>query len=273
MKKRKYIWILSSFLAFYILGCTTENINSEGIPTPTIEISTEKFTTTPIVENKENIKTPTATILPSPTDMPMPTIVEFSAKDFNSFNRILSMEYDFQVFGQSLFCVDGQTGVTYFVNQGKDYYLYHLKDGEVKLVVDMPVKELYPYDGSVYFMIEDYGKYELKGIHNGDIYCYTPADGSIQLIYEIGVPESKIHKLVINEEGIYFSYEVTEGTRELSYHYHLPTGETTPVIDTKIMTWKGWNDYFFSYANGFVLSSRTKQSDGTREKISLSAGS
>ena len=272
MKKRKYIWILSSFLAFHIVGCTTENINSEGIPTPTIEISTEKFTTTPIVENKENIKTPTATILPSPTDMPMPTIVEFSAKDFNSFNRILSMEYDFQVFGQSLFCVDGQTGVTYFVNQGKDYYLYQIKDDKVELVLSMPVKELYTYQGLLYFMIEDYDIYELKEMHNGDIYCYNPETKMVELIYATGIIEgSKQHRLTVEESGIYFSYEKEKEGGIFIHYSKLPFGETEPVQDEKFITMKGWKDYLLSFNPNLILESRTEREDGTREIIELPA--
>ena len=292
MKKRKYILTLLSFLTFSAVGCTTEHTDLEEIPTPTIEISTEKFTPTPTIENNSNKNTATST--PKPTTSAIfssgkPKIVvqtkglcevlekkdsslqEYYAK-YNSFNRMLSQMEVSGFAGNSLFCIDESTGVIYFVNQGKDYYLYRLKDGEVELVVDMPVKEVYPYNDSVYFMIEDYGKYELEGMNNGDIYCYTPADGTIQLIYEIGVPESKTHKFVIKEEGIYFSYEIIKNETSSSfYNYYLPVGEITPIVDTKVMTWKGWNDYFFSYSNGFVLQSRTRQSDGTRETIPLSA--
>lgn len=290
MKKRKYIWTLFSFLTLSVVGCTTGDVNLEEIPTPTIEISIDGFTPTPTIEN-DSKNTVTAT--PKPTTSAIfssgkqkiavqtkglcevleekeDSLQEDYTK-YNSFNRILSQVERGGFAGNSLFCIDESTGVIYFVNQGKDCYLYRLKDGEVTLVVDMPVKELHPYGGSVYFMIEDYGKYELEGMHNGDIYCYTPADGSVQLLYEIGVPESKIHKFVIKEDGIYFYYEVVEENSVNAYHYYLPIEETSPVIDTKMTTWKGWNDYFFSYANGFILLSRTRQSDGTRETIPLSA--
>ena len=91
-------------------------------------------------------------------------------------------EEGFSGTGTSLFCIDEKTGVIYFVNQGKDCFLYRMKEGEVTLAVAMPVKDIYPYDGSIYFMIDDYDKYELQGIHNGDIYCYTPASGTVELV-------------------------------------------------------------------------------------------
>ena len=70
----------------------------------------------------------------------------------------------------------------------------------------MSVKEIYTYQGSVYFMVNNYDMYELGELHNGDIYCYTPADGTVQLVYEAGAVENSLdHRLTVNEKGIYFS--------------------------------------------------------------------
>ena len=104
---------MSSFLAFYILGCTTENINSEQIPTPTIEISTEKSTPTPMIEH--NSKEQNITSTPKPTTSAIFSLgkpeVTIKTKGFyevleekdsslqenyakyNSFNRRLSQMY------------------------------------------------------------------------------------------------------------------------------------------------------------------------------------
>ena len=129
---------------------------------------------------------------------------------YNSFHRMASRMVDVET---SLFCIDSDTGVVYFANKGKDSYLYRMKEGEVELAVAIPVKEIYTYGESVYFMIENYGKYDLKDMHNGDIYSYTPKTGIVQLIYPAGNIEGATgHKLMVDSSGIYFSYEIYKDT-------------------------------------------------------------
>lgn len=242
MRKQKWICIGISILLLGITGCTLETNNIDTTPTT-------------IVEKKENTKTPTATIVPKPTTIPTPSIVEFSAKDFNSFNRMLTADGRAGSCGKSLFCVDEQTGITYFVNQGEDYYLYQMKSGEVKVVVPMPVKEIYPYGDLVYFMIDDYNKYDLQDMNNGDIYCYDSKNNTIELVYEAGAIEnSEVHKLFVEETGLYFYYEEEES--RVMHSYYLPFGETEPIIDKQYIPRKGWGKYWFSYNPKLILETR-----------------
>ena len=170
---------------------------------------------------------------------------------YNQFHRMLTNELGART---SLFCIDGATGISYFVNQGKDYYLYQLKDGKADLVVAMPAKEVFAYGGFVYFMIDRYGIYELTDIREGDIYCYNPSNGMVQLVHEAGLIENaQNHKLKVDENGIYFSYSIEEKeTSEMKYYYHLP------FDDEKYMTEEGWGNYRFSYMPELVLISRTE---------------
>lgn len=268
--KRIKSFIIISILCFGIIGCSNENNEKEVVPTP-ITINSTSIPTL-ILESKENSNTitptPTTSIF-SPTKNEASVVTEglcevleereiSSAKNYNAFHRMLSVYMETS--GSSSFCIEEETGVIYFVNQGKDYYLYRLKDGEVKLAVAMPVKEIYTYDGRVYFMIDDYKKYELNGIHNGDIYCYTLENGTVELVYSLKeVENAQYHRLMVEAEGIYFSY----CTYENQYHYYsLPFGETKPVEDTKRMTEKGWNDYVFETIDGeFCLVHRTEKTD------------
>ena len=299
MRKKISIFLLS-FLLVGAIGCATESSNSNITITPTITISSS------VVENEEKDakEMPTSTIKNETNDStqtPIPTKASSSVfltidtkqkemitktdglceqleqidasvqASYNSFNRMLSTDSELFLSGQSLFCIDESTGVIYFVNYGKDYYLYRLKDGEVKLAVAMPIKQIYTYQGAVYFMIDSYDIYELGEIHSGDIYCYTPANGTVELIYEAGAIEnSQDHRLTVNEEGIYFSYTTEEEKINKKNFYYLPFGESEPIEDTKMTTWKGWDNYVFDMSNEWVLASRTKQEDGTRETIPLS---
>ena len=286
------------------VGCAKESTNPNITPTSIVEMVT--LTPTVTVEEKEKEPTKVESELTTKT----PTKAEASSSaflkkeekekikitkvdglceqleqvdasmqaEYNIFNRKLSMDSELDLSGQSVFCIDETTGVVYFVNKGKDYYLYRIKDGEVALAVAMPVKQINTYQGLVYFMIENYDwiagfdGYELGEFHNGDIYCYTPADGTVRLVYEAGAIENSCdHRLTVNEKGIYFSYTEGERYRGIDKFYYLPFGASEPIHDAETTTWKGWDKYVFTYLDGdLVLESRTVQEDGTRETIELS---
>ena len=214
MRKNFYIFSLSAVL-LGVTGCATGQSNFNVILDSNPAVESTGKDTTPILT-----PTPSVSLVETDNDQKQTITVTnglcevLEQKDaslqasYNSFNRMLSTDIELGFSGQSVFCVDESTGVVYFVNQGKgqDYYLYRLKDGEAKLAVAMPVKEIYTYQGSVYFMINSYDMYELGELHNGDIYCYTPADGTVQLVYEAGAVENSLdHRLTVNEKGIYFS--------------------------------------------------------------------
>lgn len=170
---------------------------------------------------------------------------------YNAMNRMFSED---ETSHQSLFCIDADTGVVYFVNQNKDSYIYRIKDGVVELAVSIPARELYTYDGVLYFMAESYGKYTMEEMKDGDIYCYTPEDGKVELVYAFEEEvDRKTCKMLVNENGIYFFFE---GAREemavdgrtltrISYNdYYLPFGEKEAVSDgLKIARSPKWRDY------------------------------
>ena len=180
----------------------------------------------------------------------------------NAMNRKLSRETDS---GASLFCLEENTETIYFVNQNQDNYLYCIKEGIVELVVELPVKEVYPYNGVVYFMIDSYGMYDLGEKKDGNIYKYIPETKEVQLVYPAGAIEgSENHKMTVNEQGIYFNYSEPMGsenglTRVKVSSYYLPFDATEPVKDTEKLGKHGWNDYYFSYQ--FLTEDRSKRTD------------
>ena len=275
MRKKFYVFLLS-VTVLGIAGCNAKQSTSNVTPTVTKAVESQK---------KEPTKTPTPSVEETNKTITVTNgLCEvLEQKDaslqasYNSFNRMLAIsDVELGLAGQSIFCVDESTGVIYFANQGKerDNYLYRLKDGEAKLAVAMPMKEIYTYQGAVYFMIHNYDIYELGELHNGDIYCYTPADGMVKLVYEVGAIEnSEDHRLTVNEKGIYFCYGVQEEAGYKYHYYHLPFGESEPIEDTEMTVWKGWDDYVFNYIvdeswnYSAILQSRAVQEDGTREII------
>ena len=275
MRKRNYICFWISLMLLGITGCTIELGNNNITPTMVMN-NTE--TLVPTTEEKEKKTTITSTqdlnevITQKEEVWKVLQEIDISIEGYNSLNRKLSKDIEIGLEGTSDFCLEETTGDIYFVNQGKDYYLYQIKEGEVKLAVAMPVKQLYAYQGSIYFMISSYGKYELKDKNDGDIYCYTPESGVVELVYAVGAVESsEDHKLTVEESGIYFCYTVMEENKGRSFYYHLPFGAIEPVRDTKFTVTKGWNDYFFYITSSkLALMGRTAKEDGTREIMKLS---
>lgn len=282
MKKQKIVCLWIGIMLLSWIGCATELDKNYVTPTAIIEQEME-LSVSPaigkeevnIFQKKEDLVTPT----PSSKQMVTKTeglceILEKTEESFvgyNSLNQMLSNNSSMGFCGTSYFCVDESTGISYFVNQGKDYFLYRIKEGEVDLAVAMPVKEINIYQDAIYFMVDSYEQYELQGIKNGDIYCYTPANGSVELVYALGEVEgSKNHKLTVEESGIYFSYEIVNETESTISFWHLPFGETEPIKDRQFITMKGWNNYFFNIkSSNLVLQSRMIEEDGTREIVEL----
>ena len=180
----------------------------------------------------------------------------------NAMNRKLSRETDS---GASLFCLEEKTETIYFVNQNQDNYLYCIKEGIVELAVELPVKEVYPCNGVVYFMIDSYGMYDLGEKKDGDIYKYIPETKEVVLVYSAGTIEgSENHKMIVNEQGIYFNYSEIIGnenglTKVKVSSYYLPFDAIEPVKDTEKLGKHGWNNYYFSYQ--FLTEDRSKQAD------------
>ena len=281
MKKQRYFWLGISMIVFGMAGCTVKESPTTLTPTPTEKIREIGFIAREEVEKKEENVTSEKTII---TTEGLCEVLEATSNfgtTYNSFNRMIGAG-DGMV-GTSLFCIDERTGVIYFVNQGKDCFLYRIKEGEVDLAVSMPVKDIYPYEDSIYFMVDDYGKYELQEMHNGDIYCYTPESGAVELVYATDIIEELFDcHLYVEESGIYFRYIKNNGTvvenGEKSWFieyldYYLPFGEKEPVKDTKQMVSKGWGDYLFQYSSKLEVLSRTPKEDGTRETLEVSVKS
>ena len=150
MKKQKYFWLGISIILFGMTGCTVKDSPTTLTPTPTEKIREVVFEKSEEVVASEKIITKVdglCEILEETNNV---------ETKYNSFNRMINVEDKDEIIGTvaSVFCIDEKTGVIYFVNQGKDCFLYRMKEGEVALAVAMPVKDIYPYEGSIYFMIE-----------------------------------------------------------------------------------------------------------------------
>lgn len=172
---------------------------------------------------------------------------------YNAVNR----RWDSETISQeSLFCIDGETGVIYFVNQYNDYFIYRLSNGEATLAVSLPAKDLYMHDGKLYFMLESYSRYQWKDMADDDIYVYTPSEGTVELVYAVGTELGELpnRHMVVNENGISFNSSiementvakdgreimvVTEKALRLSFDGKDPVSVSTNEMKS------GWREYY-----------------------------
>ena len=248
--KKRFLLFCSICMICLGGGCGQET-GKQNEPPKTISVT---FTSMP----KENVAKPTKTVAVNVSDgFLIPFDIEIDSNKCNTMNRKLTGESDS---GASLFCLD-ENETIYFVNQNMDNYLYCRKDGVTELAVALPVKEVYPWEGRIYFMIaEKEGEKEA-----GDIYEYIPVTKQVNLVYALGrLKGGENHKMTVNEQGIQFHYSETitkeEGmTTVEEYSYILAFGAAEPVKDTKNLGKAGWGDYYFSYVSDTENSTESEK--------------
>lgn len=164
---------------------------------------------------------------------------------YNAFNNKVDL---FETTGiHAIVCRDEVSGIVYYVNMGADYFLYRIRDGKAELAVALPANNLCTKDGAIYFLIDSYGKYELEGMQEGDIYCYTPENGEVSLVYEAEAVELRAEEdaLYYLTEAVYQEDGLVSAT--LKTPYRLPYGGTVPEQDNSLTMAMVWQEYAPEY--------------------------
>lgn len=148
-----------------------------------------------------------------------------------------------------LVCRDSVYGITYYVNYGRDYYIYALRDGVSELAAAIPAKDLFCRNGELYFIADSYGLYEFVGIAQGNILKYNPADGSIEVV--VGQTATE---MMVYPDGICYGYRERvklslEGEEELStdkteeFYFSFAEEVSTPFAGGREK--RRWKNYYF----------------------------
>ena len=117
-----------------------------------------------------------------------------------------------------LLCPDPVYGITYYVNYGRDYFIYALRDGVSEPAVEAPARELYCKDGELYFLLDSYDLYEFTEVEQGNILKYNPADGSVEIV----IGEPAVDMAVYSDGIIYETHEIIKTYEDgnSSYYHH-----------------------------------------------------
>lgn len=99
-----------------------------------------------------------------------------------------------------LVCKDSVYDVTYYVNYGRDYYIYAMREGVSELAVKIPGRELFCRNGELYFIADTYGLYEFEAFAEGNILKYNPVDGCVETVVEEAATT-----MIVYPDGICFN--------------------------------------------------------------------
>ncbi|WOO36610.1 hypothetical protein R2R35_22920 [Anaerocolumna sp. AGMB13020] len=138
-----------------------------------------------------------------------------------------------------LMCKDSVNDIIYYVNYGRDYFIYRIKEGKVEPAVKMPAKRLFFMGDKVYFMLETYDIYNLIDMQEGNIFCYDPGTGDIKKIFDGSAAVMSVYK-----DGIYYK---VENNAEMSlYCYSFAEGKSRKIEEDFLSTFR-WRDYYIAH--------------------------
>ncbi len=152
---------------------------------------------------------------------------------------------------QVLLCKDPVYDITYYVNYGRDYYIYAMREGKSVLAVKLPGRELYCRNGELYFLLDTYGRYKCEGVTEGDIIKYSPVDGSTECVLSKGASSMVVYPdgicyNILKEKEMYGAEgeEMIVSPKE-RFYYSFETQEIF-AFNKCINVMERWKDYHFS---------------------------
>ncbi len=143
-----------------------------------------------------------------------------------------------------LVCKDPVYDITYYVNYGRDYYIYAKRGEDSECAVEISARDLYCREGVLYFRAEDYDTYEFDSFADGAILTYDPTSGSVEALINEPTFEMMVYPdgilYAVNEE--YINEDGTQrGTRHLFFYSF--ENEESEEIPPPLRTVSRWKEY------------------------------
>ncbi|MBP3595675.1 MAG: hypothetical protein J6J44_14230 [Lachnospiraceae bacterium] len=169
-------------------------------------------------------------------------------------------------------CKDPVYDLTYYVNYGRDNFIYvYRKEGSV-LAMAIPARDLYCKEGELYFIAETDGQYQLSGFAQGNILKYNPVAGSVTVVVDCSAD-----KMIVYPDGICYR-EILEETKngdwttrtEEYIFYSFATGESI-AFPKGVDSLRRWNGYWLQREEEIGMLSASDPSLQTPEMQALLA--
>ncbi|MBO5178442.1 MAG: hypothetical protein J6K04_00285 [Lachnospiraceae bacterium] len=169
-------------------------------------------------------------------------------------------------------CKDPVYDITYYVNFGRDNFIYVYRKEASVLAVAIPARDLYCKEGELYFIAETDGQYQLSGFAQGNILKYNPVDGSVAVVVDCNAD-----KMIVYPDGIcYMEIRETEKTggvisrTEEHLFFSFTTGESS-AFPKGVDSLRRWNGYWLQREEEVEILSESDPSLQTPEKQELLA--
>lgn len=145
-----------------------------------------------------------------------------------------------------LVCKDSVYDVTYYVNYGRDYYIYAMREGVSELAVKIPGRELFCRNGELYFIADTYGLYEFETFAEGNILKYNPVDGCVETVVEEAATTMIVYPdgICFNDVGepIEFGEDGEMRSTPVDYFYYSFEEKRVIPFSEKGMEMRRWNN-------------------------------
>lgn len=188
-------------------------------------------------------------------------------------------------------CKDPVYDITYYVNYGRDNYIYAYRNEVSELIVEIPARDLYCREGELYFIAETDGQYQFSGFAQGNILKYNPVDGSVTVAVDCSADKMIVYPQEIcyrqfgewqgdsrREETFIFSFETgessakpsgTSGTRKWNGYWLHKTeeikmySESDPIMQDPVVQELLAQGYTFGEGTGIMKEIQLKDAEGT----------
>ncbi len=145
-----------------------------------------------------------------------------------------------------LVCNDPVYDITYYINYGRDYFIYAKHGDKEECVVKIPARDLYCREGVLYFRTENYDIYEFDSFENGAVLAYYPINGSVEKVIDFPVYDMGVYP-----DGIMYAVQKfdmeEDGTASKSFqlirHFYSFETEEDKELGATLHTMARWKDY------------------------------
>lgn len=135
----------------------------------------------------------------------------------------LNTNYKFVAWPSAMVCPDNKNNTVYFVNYGKDNYIYQIKDGISTILIEKKAHSLQLWEDKLYFI-----SYESSNTYQGDIYSYDLITKRLEVIQKgpadlLYIDNSGIFYYKFDVNGYFNGYVLTiEEAKSTKVDYILP---------------------------------------------------
>ena len=129
-------------------------------------------------------------------------------------------------------CRDPLYDILYYVDEN---IIYAVQNGKTEAAVELSGSRLFCRDGKLYFLLSSSTKTAVKGAKSGNILCYNPVDGSVEVVLDDVFDSMTVYQDLIYCRKIGEDFEF--GVRMDYCYYFFDTRELIAQKEQEVMSY------------------------------------